>query len=144
MRGKACQISSPSPAEMPNLRSSSQQALQPSNPLRRPAFHRATLFRATMPALMKARVHMTWRKRREAPQQERSITAAVFYAQSAKLPSEAALISPGLLRGPLRFIPPTPRVYQGLGVRSLVPGQQASDSRFHNIPARHRFKGSAK
>ena len=48
---------------------------------------------------------------RDLEEEERNIAAAVLYAESAKLPSEAALFGPGMLRGPCRYLPPTRRLY---------------------------------
>ena len=46
---------------------------------------------------------------RDLEEETRCVTAAVLYAESARLPPEAALHGPGMLGGPLRFLPPTRR-----------------------------------
>jgi hypothetical protein len=48
---------------------------------------------------------------RDLEEETRTVTAAVLYAESARLPPEAALNGPGMPGGPLRFLPPTRRVH---------------------------------
>ncbi len=43
--------------------------------------------------------------------EERAIAAQAIYIESARAPQEAASIGPGMLRGPLRFLPPGKRLH---------------------------------
>ena len=44
-------------------------------------------------------------------EEERAITAAVLYAENTRLPPEATVVGPGMLGGPLRFLPPGKKVH---------------------------------
>ena len=48
---------------------------------------------------------------RDLEEETRAVTAAVLYAEGARLPPEAALNGPGMPGGPLRFLPPTRRLH---------------------------------
>lgn len=48
---------------------------------------------------------------RDLDEEERSITAKALYAETSRHPAESVLHGPGMLSGPLRYLPPTKRVH---------------------------------
>ena len=66
-------------------------------------------------------------------QQERSIASHAIYLVSRQCPVDAAMVGPGLFRGPLRFLPPGKRVHLYWEYRSWMStsnGRPASFSTF--------------
>jgi hypothetical protein len=70
---------------------------------------------------------------RDPEEEERSVTAAVLYAETARLPPEAAQSGPGMLRGPLRFLPPTRRVHLYWEYAAWCTQHDAPTASFHTF-----------
>jgi len=78
--------------------------------------------------------------RRDVEEEERAITAAALYAETARLPPEAASCVPGMLRGPLRFLPPTRRVHVYWEYVAWCGQHDFKAASFHTF---HGFPGGA-
>jgi hypothetical protein len=71
----------------------------------------------------------------QAEDQERAIAAAALYAETSMAPSQSIQYGPGMLNGPLRFLPPQKRIhlyweYVGWCQASETKGQPASLNTF--------------
>jgi hypothetical protein len=70
---------------------------------------------------------------RDLEEETRCVTAAVLYAESARLPPEAALHGPGMPGGPLRFLPPTRRLHLYWEYQAWCKAKDQPPASFHTF-----------
>jgi len=66
----------------------------------------------------------------EDEEQERAIAAATLYAESSRAPAESVQSGPGMLRGPVRFLPPQQKIHVYWDYLAWCNGQDVKAASF--------------